>query len=311
MTGIEWTDEVWNPVTGCEKVSAGCASCYAERMFRRLASNPSTPQYHGRRFTDVRCHEERLGLPFQWKRPRRIFVNSMSDLFHEAVPDEFIHKVFAVMCACPRHTFIVLTKRSRRMAEFSRAHMTCQERQIAVGIVSQIGAFDRNAADIPREWIVDGVWRLPNLWLLVSVEDQPSAEARVPDLIETNASVLGVSYEPALGPVDLSPWLAGLHWVICGGESGPRARPMDMRWARSARDQCVAAGVPFFFKQWGEWGPDYYLPNEAPDNVRRVTLRGGTMVLEGKKRAGRTLDGREWNEYPALKANHDRPDLHT
>lgn len=217
---IEWTDATWNPTTGCTKVSQGCKHCYAERIFHR--------PYPGRKFTDVRTHPDRLRQPLSWQRPRRIFVNSMSDLFHEDVPDEFIMQVFFIMAAAGRHTFQVLTKRPRRMLDWFAWFEACKP------------AYDRNDP-------------YSNVWLGVSVENQEAADERIPLLRQTPAAVRFLSCEPLLGGMDISPYLRSVDWVIAGGESGPGARPADLAWFRSLRDQCAAAGVPFFMKQmWGE-----------------------------------------------------------
>ena len=296
-TKIEWTDETWNPVTGCCKVSAGCKHCYAEREWPRMTR--LVPAYAGRAFSDVRCHEERLSQPLRWKKPRRIFVNSMSDLFHEDVPREFIWQVFEVMEKCPQHTFQILTKRAKRM----RREVTNAFDMLCVG------------------------W-LPNVWIGVSVENQAAADERIPLLLDTPAAVRWISAEPLLGPVDLLATPAGdilcrcagclsmtpdtrLDWVVVGGESGPNARPMHPAWARSLRDQCAAAGVPFLFKQWGEWFPtsigqggsqlgawngDDFMPGwgdiKNPEN---------NMVRAGKRAfGGRLLDGVQHDGYPEV-----------
>ena len=276
-TRIEWTEATWNPVTGCSKSSQGCKHCYAERDWPRLsAPRPKPNLYTGRAFTDVRCHPERLDQPMRWARPRRIFVNSMSDLFHPDVPDSFIRQVFGVMATEAQHTFQVLTKRAARMR------------------------------DLLDRWRNDGTFQYheglapANVWLGVSVEDQATADERIPLLLDTPAAVRWISAEPLLGQVDLPglfyygtersggivPLRAKGHtmldWVVAGGESGPKARPMHPDWARSLRDQCAAAGVPFLFKQWGEWAP-------ANDKM-------GFRI--GKKAAGRHLDGVLHDEYP-------------
>ncbi|MDH4249360.1 MAG: phage Gp37/Gp68 family protein [Deltaproteobacteria bacterium] len=233
-TTIEWATDVWNPVTGCTKVSAGCLHCYAEGVAGRF--------WGERQFADVRCHPERLNAPLRRRKPARVFVNSMSDLFHPDVPKEFINQVFAVMSMASQHTFMILTKRPERMLGY--------------------------VMNPPR-----------NVWLGVSIEDQNTADQRIPILLSTPAAVRFVSVEPMLGPVDLYPrlgWLIGgpgislgpifgeadgsgpfpdLDWVILGGESGPGARPMDPEWARSVRDQCAAGPVPFFFKQMSGRAP--------------------------------------------------------
>lgn len=210
-THIEWTESTWNPVTGCSKVSAGCLNCYAERMAKRLKAMGSPRYVNG--FT-VRTHDDLLNLPRTWKFPRKIFVNSMSDLFHEKVPLEFIRKVFATMRACPQHTFQILTKRSARLVELS----------------SQL------------DWA-------PNVWMGVSVEDGRVLK-RIEDLQKVPSAVRFLSLEPLIGPVEDMP-LRGIDWVIVGGESGPRSRPVKIEWVRSIFKQCRKADAAFFFKQWG------------------------------------------------------------
>jgi protein gp37 len=232
-TSIEWTEASWNPVTGCSKVSPGCAHCYAERMSVRLRAM-GQPNYQAG--FAVATHTHMLELPLRWKRPQMIFVNSMSDLFHEEVPDEFIRQVFEVMRRARWHTFQVLTKRAARMG--------------ALG----------TSLDWPD-----------NVWAGVSVESRRYV-SRLDHLRQVPARVRLVSVEPLLGPLgELD--LSGIGWVIVGGESGPGARPMEATWVTEIKDQCVSARAPFFFKQWG-----------------------GT----NKKRAGRLLDGRTWDECPEV-----------
>jgi protein gp37 len=273
VTGIEWTDETWNPVTGCTKVSQGCKHCYAERVSARF----------GKDFSQITLHPERLATPLLWKKPRRVFVNSMSDLFHESVPDEFIAAVFATMLYARQHTFQVLTKRPERMRFLlgSTAFRLLVEddyygmADVAAEILGRRGEFDplcRRKDDIRA---YDPGWPLPNVWLGVSVEDQATADERIPLLLDTPAAVRFVSYEPALGPVDFTRidmgsdictvlgWSKNVDWIIAGGESGSNARPAHPDWFRSVRDQCAAASVPFFFKQWGEWTT----PDQAPEGV--------------------------------------------
>jgi protein gp37 len=304
-TTIQWCmnpdgtpGEVWNPVTGCQKVSQGCKNCYAERIANRF--------WGERKFTDVWCHEDRLAQPLHWKKPRRVFVNSMSDLFHEDVPDEFITSVFMQMSSSKtsQHKFMILTKRADRMSWYMNHWY---EKGGWVWAPSEVGKRAVSA------------WPLPNVWLGVSVEDQKAADERIPYLLKTPAAVRFLSCEPLLGPVDLSKylmcqwtseevdWPKSMHlpdgyppkmkvarilpridWVIAGGESGPGARPMQIEWARSLRDQCQSAHVPFFFKQFGEFKPT-------------SEYRDGKVFMSrvGKKAAGRLLDGREWNEFPA------------
>ena len=236
-SAIEWTETTWNPVTGCTQVSPGCAHCYAKTFAERFRGVPGHPYEVG---FDLTLRAERLEQPLEWKRPRLVFVNSMSDLFHEEIPFEFVERVFGVMEQASWHRFQVLTKRAERLAEL--------------------------APHLP--------WP-PNVWMGVSVENQRWT-SRIDCLRKTDAAVKFLSCEPLLGPLKLD--LAGIDWVIVGGESGPRARPMNIEWARSVRDQCQAQHVPFFFKQWGAY---------SEDGIRR-----------GKKKAGRTLDGRTWEEMP-------------
>ena len=208
---IEWTESTWNPVTGCSKVSAGCKNCYAERMAKRLQAMGTERYSNGFALT---LHEDLVDAPKAWKSPRVIFVNSMSDLFHEKVPLAFIKKVFATMRACPQHTFQILTKRSARLAELAPA----------------------------LDWA-------PNIWMGVSVESG-DVIYRIHDLLKVPAAVRFLSCEPLIGPCEDMP-LYGIDWVIVGGESGPRSRPMEIEWVRSIFKQCRAAKSAFFFKQWG------------------------------------------------------------
>lgn len=208
---IEWTEVTWNPVTGCTKVSAGCAHCYAEQMAKRLQAM-GVERY--RNAFDLALHEDLLELPLRWKQPRLVFVNSMSDLFHEGVPLEFIQRVFVTMARCPQHSFQILTKRSGRLRE-----------------------------------IADRLSWTPNVWIGVSVENE-QAVSRIYDLCTVPAAIHFLSCEPLIGPLNRLP-LRGIQWVIVGGESGAQARPMLPEWVESILCQCRAAGVPFFFKQWG------------------------------------------------------------
>jgi protein gp37 len=279
-TGIEWADATWNPVTGCTKVSEGCDHCYAETFAERFRG---VEGHHFERGFDVTLRPERLEQPMRWKKPRRIFVNSMSDLFHDAIPDDYIAKVFAVMAAAPQHTFQVLTKRHGRM----RSLLSSYDFRELVFTATNLDTGETHGDR----------WPLPNVWLGVSVENQHWADIRIPKLLDTPAAVRFLSCEPLLGPIDLigqggNTVGAGVYalpdppdradgelepfcqnhgvpncnqgcrfvdWVIVGGESGPGARPMHPDWARTLRDQCTAAGVRFLFKQAGsvlarEWG---------------------------------------------------------
>lgn len=302
---IEWTDATWNTVYGCTHVSEGCRNCYAERLAPKM----------GKDFSKITLAPERLDLPLRWKRPRRIFVNSLSDLFHEEVPEDFIDKVFAVMALSPQHTFQILTKRPERMLAWFGSIGGTMRRDWVASALCRI----KDTHTIPPF-----TWPLPNVWLGVSVENQATADERIPVLLQTPAAVRWISAEPLLGPLDLKVWfmklrtewpgvkLTGgvsfdiadkvLDWVVVGGESGPGARPMHPDWARSIRDQCQSAGVPFFFKQWGEWGAEIVPP--VHDSFRWPIYpdepAGGVWSYRtGKKRAGRLLDGREWSEFPS------------
>ena len=284
-TGIQWTDETWNPVTGCSKVSPGCAHCYAETVAARF-----WPTQYGvdvywedgihvtrhRRFTDVMCHEDRLDQPLRWKKPRKVFVNSMSDLFHEDVPDAFIDRVFAVMALAPRHTFQVLTKRPARMKSYLDRLGFEPER--IDDAAAALGYCDDGPDD----------WPMPNVWLGVSVENQHFADERIPLLLQTPAAVRFISAEPLLGPVKLhlarfcdapsvvdSVSLRRLDWVIVGGESGRDARPFDLRWARSIVEQCKAADVPVFVKQLG----DNPQENGTTSRYKQSERGGGDIAL--------------------------------
>lgn len=208
---IEWTESTWNPVTGCSKVSAGCKHCYAERMAMRLQAMGTERYKNG---FDLTLHNDLIDAPKSWKTPKLVFVNSMSDLFHEKVPLAFIKKIFATMRACPQHTFQILTKRSERLAEFARE----------------------------LDWA-------PNVWMGVSVEDARVVN-RIHDLQLVPAAVRFLSLEPLIGPIDALP-LEGIDWVIVGGESGPGSREMKIEWVRSIFKQCRKANTAFFFKQWG------------------------------------------------------------
>jgi len=219
-SAIEWTEATWNPTTGCDRISRGCDNCYAMALSRRLKAmgqpryqRDGDPRTSGPGF-GLTLHPDSLQLPLSWKRPRRVFVNSMSDLFHAQVPVDFVQQVFAVMAATPQHTYQVLTKRARRL------------RRLATSLT----------------------WP-PNVWMGVSVEDAEAVH-RVDDLRRVPAAVRFLSCEPLLGPLP-GLRLDGIGWVIAGGESGPNARPMDQAWVEDLRDQCANAEVPFFFKQWG------------------------------------------------------------
>jgi len=312
-TGIEWTESTWNPIRGCSRVSEGCRNCYAETVANRF-KGPGEPyegliarggQWNGK----VMVAEHKMNEPLRWTRPRMIFVNSMSDLFHENVDFETIHRIMLVMQQAQHHTFQVLTKRPKRMLQFFKWWG---------------GECLRGFPEV-----------MPNVWLGASVEDQQTAEERIPLLLETPAAVRWISAEPLLGPLALHPYLQrgdhelremdpmaaamlsqgeedgtawvrpAVDWVVVGGESGHNARPMHPDWARNIRDQCQVAGVPFLFKQWGEFAPspDGGLPDQLPDSAGHYFDEPhppGKTWRFGKKRAGRQLDGRTWNQYPEV-----------
>jgi len=298
-TSIEWTDATWNPIRGCSRVSDGCRNCYAERVAARFSG--AGQAYEGlARMTDegprwtgeVRLVEEHLEDPLRWTRPRRIFVNSMSDLFHHELSDREVLRVFEVIRASharalsggPRHTFQLLTKRANRMLEF------CSRLRFDAS-----GHGRLYLGDVGRAYTWTSV--LDRLWLGVSVEDRATLH-RVDMLRQTPAAVRFLSLEPLLedlGEVDLR----GIHWVIVGGESGAGARPMHPGWVRSLRDQCVVARVPFFFKQWGDWAP----PEEFPSEhwvAHHAYVGDEYMIRAGKKQTGRELAGRTWDEFPEI-----------
>ncbi|CUA90885.1 Bacteriophage protein gp37 [Chelatococcus sambhunathii] len=328
-TKIEWTETTWNPLAGCSVVSPGCTNCYAMQMAHRIkrmtegrTGNPADTPYFGTTRImngkaiwtgEVHLVDGALTAPLRWKRPRRIFVNSMSDLFHESVPDEWIDRVFAVMAMCPQHTFQVLTKRSDRMRAYVDGMW--DRREALGGLMSSVGGDERQGwyapeCDGKRGWVGMHL-PLPNVWLGVSAEDQRRANERVPDLREAPAAVRFISAEPLLGAIDFEPWLDRIDWIIVGGESGPGARPMHPDWARSIRDQCAAAGTAFFFKQWGAWVPHRPWTADTitvwPDgsvgagNANENGGGGCDMLKVAKKAAGRLLDGREHNAMPEVR----------
>jgi protein gp37 len=390
-TSIEWTDATWNPIRGCSRVSEGCRNCYAEGIARRFSGAGLAYEDlvridsagHAREWNgNIEFVEKHLLDPLKWKgKPLyttdgklvgyapglRIFVNSMSDLFHENVRDEWIDKIFAVMALCPQHTFQILTKRPERMLHwFSQKRERFMSKEAADTTAwavwsetSGIQAHVRRETCSPFMWAGEdreqiAPWPLPNVHLGVSCEEQETADKRIPLLLQTPAAVRFISAEPLLGPIDLRQirhidgegddaieceWNAltayhevlhsnsmdicatvddgvtKLDWVIAGGESGPGARPMHPDWARGLRDECQAASVPFFFKQWGEWTPGENVPMDGEYKVRSYfngewsedaddwvaeADNGPLMYRVGKKAAGALLDGREWREFPKV-----------
>jgi protein gp37 len=295
ISKIEWTERTWNPVTGCTKISEGCQHCYAERMSKRLAGRCGYDKDTPFRVT---LHPDKLDEPLRWKKPSKIFVCSMGDLFHKDVYFKWIRSVFEVIGRCPQHTFLILTKRP----EFMQVIITA--------LVKEGDFFSDN-------WhgLTEAADYFPNLWLGVTAENQQRADERIPILLQIPAAKRFVSVEPMLGAVDLRnlkydndildalageylstdgseayvPWNK-LDWSICGGETGPKARPMHPDWVRSLRDQCQEAGTPFFFKQWGA---GVEIGSGLPGHPRREA----GYDFKNRK-GGRLLDGVEWNEYP-------------
>lgn len=313
-TGIEWSDATWSPLLGCRRVSPGCFHCYAERQAARMAA--AGQRYHGivkstpngPRWTGAsRLVVEALDQPLRWRRPRRIFVDSMADLFFEGHSNEDIAAVFGVMAAAPQHTFQVLTKRPARAREWFAwldSHGYWIDKLAHVVSIAEERGVAIKRGDAPYA-IVRGVapfWPLPNVWIGTSAEDQPRLEERLPELFACPAAVHFLSYEPALGPIDISPWDPGrcdceacsrtsvrctasrhpLDWLIAGSESGPGARPAELEWFRQVRDQCAAAGVSFFFKQW----------------VGAAALSDGDGGRPSRKVSLPILDGRQHVEWP-------------
>lgn len=335
---ISWTQRTWNPIVGCSHASPGCDHCYAERMAARMASNPLAPREYRGVVTDGRWNgktalvESALLKPLRWSKPSLVFLGSMTDLFHPATPTEWIDRVFARMVTCPQHVFQVLTKRP----ELARDWMTDLDTPKRVARWSGISTMDW-----PGDGTRWSKWPLKNVWLGVTAEDQQRADERIPILLDTPAAKRFVSVEPMLGEVDLAPWLGGddggfickncgvfeetdrdcatcgadawedengkqspLNWVICGGETGPGARPMHPEWARRVCDQCAMAGVPFHFKSWGEWVPHDFgsvyldrsgrmVTSTAASEYNGFTVSNDSVLVRrvGKRAAGRLLDG--------------------
>jgi protein gp37 len=336
-TGISWTDATWNPVRGCSRVSEGCRNCYAERVAARF-SGPGQPYeglakigvrtgHHPKWTGEVRMVPDHLADPLRWRKPRRVFVNSMSDLFHEKLTNEQIAAVFGVMAAAPQHTFQALTKRAKRMREWfawigADAANICDE----VATASLAGYYDVCHLGLTTS---EFRWPLPNVWLGVSVENQAAADERIPELLATPAAVRFLSCEPLLGPLDLRVHLAGagarrvleqypcdesripahlrpppeLHWLITGCESGPGARACQTGWLRSLRDQCRAVGVPYFLKQAKEdidTGRVYPSSHAARRNTPIMVAGVGSKLKAGGVIELPYLDGAQHAAFPEV-----------
>ncbi len=359
-TKIEWAEKVWNPIVGCTKCSPGCLNCYAERLANRFDRTHGTdgklrPYYCQQGYNYdwkglVACRPDVLDQPLHWRKPCRIFVCSMSDLFHPKVPFEFIDKVFAVATLCPQHTFLILTKRINRTLEYVLQEPRGQiDHAITNGLTHFVGRGKKYTGKGLTKHLrnKNQLWPLPNVHLVVSISNQPEADEKIPILLQIPATVRGLSIEPMLGPIDLHRFVfdyqdevrksmrlgppgiteleakeyvsSCLDWVVVGGESGPKAREMHPDWVRGIRDQCVAAGVKFYFKQWGKWGIAEPIPN---DRQKRFRIVGGSEPLSpntifkifpeheistipmtgwvkvGKKKASCLLDGRKWKQLP-------------
>ena len=329
-TKIEWADYSWNVVTGCSPVSAGCDHCWAKRMANRQRGRNGYPADDPFRVT---FHAERLQEPLRMKKPKRIAVCLMGDIFHEDVKEEWIDKVFSVMHWSKWHTFLLPTKRPERMAAYL-AHVKRSRRIMQEARFLALGRGSKLLNDLAV-----CQWPLPNVWSGTSVENQHTADERIPWLLKCPAAVRFLSMEPLLGPVNFDAWMGdeieeaerlecgergcglgmdgkSIDWIIAGGESGPGARPMHPAWVRSIRDQCQSARVPFFFKQWGDWIPDstgcgigQKLWDGAPKHCGMNTF--GSVASDdrfddvgfacvGKKASGRLLDGRKWYEMPQV-----------
>ena len=347
-TSIEWTDATVNPIRArlvgsdgtarmgwhCEHVSEGCRHWYAEAMNRDrfgtgLDYKPGHLATHGGE-VEIVFADKAIREVLRWRRPRRIFVCSMTDLFADFVPDWMIDRVFAAMALCPQHTFQVLTKRPKRMQAYIDSRTTGWQGILANAF--EPGTLQITKNDIERAFGLaqkfsydppTPTWPLPNVWLGVTAERQQEADERIPILLDTPAAKRFASVEPMLGAMDLTevaisrpdlrasvivdalrgtggygPRIERLDWVICGGESGPGARPMHPDWVRSLRDQCAAAGTPFLFKQWGEWGPADDYPSETQEDYDVRGLTEGASIRVGKRAAGRLLDGVVHDAFP-------------
>lgn len=334
-TSIEWTDETWNPLRGCRRISPGCEHCYAERQAARpILSGPGLPyaglvQFgrQGPRWTGATAGPDQLDVPLRWKKPRKVFPCSMSDLFFEGFSFERIAAVFGIMAATPQHTYQVLTKRIERARRFVEWAERAGDH--VAGPVDLFTIMARNHGSELSD-PQPTRWPLPNVWIGTSVEDQQRADERLPHLLQIPAAVRFVSYEPALGPVDFRPWLrpvacsqcgsptraecakqhpgtlrtvrvgdipdTGIVWIIVGGESGPGARPFDLAWARATVAQCKAAGVPVFFKQAGARPERFVAPAAHPLELQQdAVARGVALGPHAFKQ------GSDWREFVKLR----------
>lgn len=338
-----WWTKSWNPVLGCTKCSPACENCYAEALHtqrhKALLAGKKQAECYRKPFGQVQFLPERLEQPLHWKKPQRIFVGNMGDLFHEDVAGGWLDAIFTFMALCPQHTFMLLTKRPERMAKYINRFRKGEDwadhladwADYLLGQEAECAVANSINEQLHEPFNVG--WPMRNLWLGTTIWDQPSADRNLSDLFDTPAAHYFVSYEPARGPVDFTrvrtpagvtfDALAdhadsegpALNWGVFGGETGANARPSHPDWFRSARDQFLAAGVPFMFKQWGEWGdmpwrvfaekcgaitPDgqTYSPDAAAFNGEELPEGSSLRCRVGSRRAGRVLDGRTWEEVP-------------
>jgi protein gp37 len=322
QTKIEWTDSTWNPIRGCTRVSEGCRNCYAERVAARFSQKgkpyegfaiwkAGEPRWTGKiEFIDSHLHD-----PLRWKEPRKIFVNSMTDPFHPGVTETWLDSIFAVMALSDWHIHQMLTKRVKRMMEYTRSVgqiSACDILQARVARFAEAIAIERGEKTTSPYWDTWlENWPLKNIWLGASAEDQPNYDYRRDDLENTAAAVIWWSLEPLLGPItlNLDSCKRLPDWIVVGGESGPDARPMHPKWPRDIRDECRRAGVPLFFKQWGEFAPhrDENFPQvsisvDGQTSTTRVQNADWQIMSKvGRARAGHKLDGQEWKEFPKVK----------
>jgi len=265
-TNLEWTDATWNFITGCRKVSEGCKFCYAKRDWPMMAKNKNSV-YYGREFEDIAVHEDRFSLPLNWKNPRKIFVNSLSDLFIEDIPFEIIDKAMAVMIKANWHTFQILTKRAERMNKYFASDWR--------------GRINAETANVDH------------IWIGVSVENQIRGNDRIPLLADINGFKKFLSMEPLLEESSFIKWADKIDWVIVDGESGDKARVMSPKAVMRVRDECVAANIPLMFKQWGEWG----MVGDKTDIYTEID--GFKMYNTGRRETGCSIEGKEYKRLPA------------
>ena len=265
-TNLGWTDATWNFITGCRKITEGCKFCYAKRDWANLAKNEKSV-YFGREFEDIAVHKERLILPLNWKTPKKIFVNSLSDLFIEDVSFDIVDEAMKIMIKADWHTFQILTKRAERMAEYFNGNWR-----------ERIGAIDANTS---------------NIWLGISVESNRRGEERIPHLVSIDGFKRFLSMEPLLEESSFIKWSDSIDWVIVGGESGNKARPLSPKAVMKVRDECLSSNTPLMFKQWGEWAPAYSNKTDI-----YTIIDGSKMYFVGRRFSGCEINGAEYKRFP-------------